>query len=172
MPIRLGHLRLDVEDLDGAIAFYTGVLGLTVHERATDDASHYAFLTDGAEIPGAPGPMHHRLVLRQALDPAGRALAATTRLDHVAWEVSTAAELLATVERLRASGADVDLQEAGIAWQCYSHSPEGVRLEVYLDRRRADGGRAYWRGIQKDLDEAALRDAAGAPGPAPGSKAV
>lgn len=161
MPIRLGHLRLDVEDLDRAVAFYTGVLGLVVHERATDDESHYAFLTDGAEIPGALGPMHHRLVIRQAHDPDARSLDPTTRLDHFAWEVNSPRDLLNVVDRLRDAGADVDLQEAGIAWQCYTQDPEGVRLEIYLDRRIADGGRPLWLGIQERLSEATLRDAVG-----------
>ena len=160
MPVRLGHLRLDVEDLDRAVIFYTDVVGLRVHERATDEVSHYAFLTDGAEIPGAPGPMHHRLVLRQARDAGARALAPTTRFDHVAFEVGSPAELLAAVERLRDAGADVDLQEAGIAWQCYTRDPEGVRLEIYCDRRAADQGRPLWHGIQAGLAEATLRDAA------------
>ena len=69
MPIRLGHLRLDVADLDRQSAFYTEALGLTVRERATDEESHYAFLTDCAPVPGGAGDgMHHRLVLRQARD--------------------------------------------------------------------------------------------------------
>ena len=52
MPARLGHLRLDVADLDTQVRFYTEALGLTVRERATDDTSHYAFLTDAQPIPG------------------------------------------------------------------------------------------------------------------------
>ena len=161
MPLRLGHLRLNVEDLDRAVTFYTDMVGLRVHERATDDTSHYAFLTDGAEVPGAPGPMHHRLVLRQARDADARALDPTTRFDHLAFEVDAPADLLAAVERLRDAGADVDLQEAGIAWQCYTRDPEGVRVEIYCDRRSADGGRPLWHGIQKPLDASTLRDAAG-----------
>ena len=40
MPARLGHLRLDVADLDRQTEFYTHALGLTVRERATDAESH------------------------------------------------------------------------------------------------------------------------------------
>lgn len=149
MSARLGHLRLDVEDLGRAADFYTRAFGLSVHERASDDESHYAFLTDGT--------MHHRLVLRQARDP--EPLPDATRLDHFAFEVESEAELLAFVERLRAMGCETDLQEAGIAWQCYFHDPEGTKLEVYCDRREAPDGRAYWRGIQSTLDEATLREA-------------
>lgn len=158
MPLRLGHLRLDVDALDRVLPFYTDVLGLVVHERATDDTSHYAFLTDGAPVPGAPGGMHHRLVLRQAREP-GAPLGEAARLDHLAFEVGSPSDLLDVVERLRASGAEVDLQEAGIAWQCYTRDPEGVRVEIYCDRREALGGRALWLGIQEDLSEDRLRDA-------------
>ncbi|WP_412061120.1 VOC family protein [Rubrivirga sp. IMCC45206] len=153
--MRLGHLRLDVADLDRQTAFYTEVLGLAVRERATDDVSHYAFLTDRAPIPeGSEDGMHHRLVLRQARD--GSAPGPTGRFDHFAWEAETPAELLAVVERVRERGGEVDLQDAQIAWQAYFHDPEGTRVEVYCDRRTAPDGDPLWRGRQQSLDEARL----------------
>ncbi len=149
MPARLGHLRLDVADLERQTEFYTRALGLTVRERASDDESHYVFLTDGQPIPGgADDGMHHRLVLRQSRDAADRALGPSTRLDHVAWEVDDEAELWATVERLRAMGVATDLQDAQIAWQCYFEDPEGVKQEVYCDRRRS-GRRAAVAGAAR-----------------------
>lgn len=162
MPVRLGHLRLDVADLDRQTAFYTDALGLTVRERATDDESHYVFLTDGQPVPGwATDGMHHRLVLRQSRRAAGRDLGAPTRLDHVAWEVEDEADLLAVVERLHAMGVETDLQEAQIAWQCYFCDPEGVKLEVYCDRRTRPDGDALWQGRQEPLAVERLREAAG-----------
>lgn len=165
MPARLGHLRLDVSDLDTMSAFYAEALGLTVRERATDDESHYAFLTDAQPIPGGtdvgelPG-MHHRLVLRQSREAEGRDLPPATRLDHFAFEVDSEAELLAFVERLRSMGCETDLQEAQIAWQCYVHDPEGNKLEVYCDRRARPEGAPLWRGRQQELPEDRLREAA------------
>ncbi|MEP0547310.1 MAG: VOC family protein [Rhodothermales bacterium] len=156
MPARLGHLRLDVDDLDHATAFYTDVLGLAVRERATDDASHYAFLTDDLE-----DGMHHRLVLRQSRDTSKRDLGETTRLDHFAWEVDSAEEWIEIVENLEARGLELEFGEAGIAWQVYFHDPEGVKLEVYLDRRDAPGGRALWHGKQETLDPETVREATG-----------
>ncbi|MDT0631843.1 VOC family protein [Rubrivirga sp. S365] len=161
MPARLGHLRLDVNDLDRQTAFYTEALGLTVRERTSDDESHYAFLTDDQPIPGgADDGMHHRLVLRQSRDASKQTLGETTRLDHFAWEVDDEAELLTFVERLRAMGVETDLQEAQIAWQCYVHDPEGVKLEVYCDRRARPDGAPLWKGRQEDLSEDRLREAA------------
>lgn len=166
MPVRLGHLRLDVADLDAQTAFYTRALGLVVRERASDDESNYVFLADGQPVPGADDGMHHRLVLRQARSEAGRRLGAPTRLDHVAWEVDDEAELWATAERLRSMGAETDLQDAQIAWQCYFHDPEGMKLEVYCelevycDRRRRPDGSALWEGRQADLAPDRLRSAA------------
>ena len=164
MPARLGHLRLDVADLDTQVRFYTEALGLTVRERATDDTSHYAFLTDAQPIPGGvhvdgePVGMHHRLVLRQARD--GAAPDRSGPLDHFAFEVDDEAELLAFVERLRQMDTEVDLQNAQIAWQAYFRDPEGNRLEVYCDRRTRPDGAPLWQGRQEDLDHAGLRDAA------------
>ena len=161
MPARLGHLRLDVSDLDRQTAFYARAFGLAVRERATDDESHYVFLTDGQPVPGADDGMHHRLVLRQPRGEAGRDLGETTRLDHFAWEVDDETELLAFVDRLRELGVETDLQEAQIAWQCYFEDPEGVKLEVYCDRRTRPDGAPLWEGRQEDLAESRLRDAAG-----------
>ena len=164
MPARLGHLRLDVADLHTQVRFYTEALGLTVRERATDDTSHYAFLTDAQPIPGGvdvdgePVGMHHRLVLRQARD--GAAPDRSGPLDHFAFEVDDEAELLAFVERLRQMDTEVDLQNAQIAWQAYFRDPEGNRLEVYCDRRPRPDGAPLWQGRQEDLDHAGLRDAA------------
>ena len=158
MPVRLGHLRLDVADLEAQVSFYTEALGLAVHERATDDESHYAFLTDGQDI-GGGGPMHHRVVLRQARD--GSAPGHDGRLDHVAWEVDDEAELAAFVDRLDAMGVETDVQEAQIAWQCYFEDPEGNKLEVYCDRRTRPGGSPLWRGRQEGLSRERLDSAAG-----------
>lgn len=166
MPARLGHLRLDVSDLDAMTQFYCDAFGLVVRERATDDQSHYAFLTDGQPFPGGsdvgevPG-MHHRLVLRQSRDEEGRDLPEATRLDHFAFEVDDEEELLSFVERLREMGCETDLQEAQIAWQCYVHDPEGNKLEVYCDRRARPDGDPLWRGRQESLAEERLREAAG-----------
>ena len=158
MPARLGHLRLDVADLEAQAAFYTAALGLRVHERATDDESHYVFLTDDRPVEGGP-PMHHRLVLRQARD--GSAPDRDGPLDHFAWEVDDEAELAAAVDRLEAMGVETDLQEAQIAWQCYVADPEGNKLELYCDRRDRPDGAPLWRGRQESLDRDRLREAAG-----------
>ena len=109
---------------------------------------------------GAADGMHHRLVLRQSRGADGRGLGETTRLDHLAWEVPDEAELLALVERLEAMGVETDLQEAQIAWQCTFHDPEGVKLEVYCDRRRRPDGSPLWRGRQGGLALDRLREAA------------
>lgn len=156
--MRLGHLRLDVEDLDRQVAFYTAALGLTVRERVEADGVRYAFLTDGVPVPGHPDGMHHRLVLRASDATLGE----TTRLDHMAWEVDDERALWDAVERLRALDAPTDLQDARIAWQCYSRDPEGIRLEVYCDRRDRPDGDPLWKGRQSRLAEARLRVAASA----------
>ena len=88
--------------------------GLVVRERATDDESHYAFLTDAQPIPGGtdvgevPG-MHHRLVLRQSREAEGRDLPEATRLDHVAFEIP-AADYEPWKQRLVDAGAEIALE--------------------------------------------------------------
>ena len=140
MVSHLGHVHLRVRELDSAIDFYTGVLGLEVTERV----GRYAFLSFG---------VHHHDVALQAVGADAPAPSDGVGLYHAAFEVETPAELRATYERLLDRGVDVSPVDHGISKALYFEDPSGNGLEIYLDtRERID----EWGGRNERFDPTAL----------------
>ncbi|HEY7768465.1 VOC family protein [Longimicrobium sp.] len=128
--LRLGPVRLAVADLDRAVEFYGGVLGLQVAQRGREGEYQVAHLGTGAgqedvvvlqEEPGAR--------------PAGKHLA-HTGLYHVALNYPSRLELARTARRmaeahLRIGGSDHKTHEA-----IYLSDPDGNGLELAWDAPR------------------------------------
>jgi catechol 2,3-dioxygenase len=119
--VRLAHLGLLVRDMARMQAFYTTVLGLGVSDRGVSERrrQEMVFLT------GDPA-VHHHLVLVGA----GDATLEERRLDHLAFEVATLADLRAVRDRASAAGVEIRAADHGNAWSVYFADPEGNRIEV------------------------------------------
>lgn len=119
--VRLAHLGLLVRDVARMQAFYTAVLGLGVSDRGVSErrGQEMTFMT------GDPA-VHHHLVLVGAGDAAMN----ERRLDHLAFEVATLADLRAVRDRASAAGAEIRASDHGNAWSIYFADPEGNRVEV------------------------------------------
>jgi catechol 2,3-dioxygenase len=140
---RLGHVHLEVRDVDRAVEFYTGVLpDLDVTERY----ANYAFLSFGEH--------HHDLAL-QGLGEGAPAASDGVGLYHSAFEVDAAADLRAVHERLDERGVAVTPVDHRISKALYFDDPDGNGVEVYLDTR-AETGRSEWRGENRRFDPASL----------------
>lgn len=118
---RLAHLGLLVRDEARLQAFYTTVLGLNVSDRGLSErhGREMTFMT------GDPA-VHHHLVLVGT----GDAAAEERRLEHLAFEVATLAELRALRDRATAAGAEIRATDHGSAWSVYFADPKGNRVEV------------------------------------------
>src|SRR5580693_5405195 len=96
--VHIGHVHLKVANLDRALAFYSGVLGLEVTQRMGDSA---AFLSAGG--------YHHHIALNTweslggSPPPPG-----STGLYHLAILYPTRAELGDALRRLGAAGIPLD----------------------------------------------------------------
>lgn len=131
---RLGAVRLQVSDLRRSLEFYQQVLGFRVLEQADGRAvlgAHGAgtAIVELRELPGAsPAPYHARLglyhyaVLLPDRPSLGRFLANLTKLG------------------VRAGMSDHLVSEA-----IYLNDPDGLGIEVYADRPRADWPRSGGR---------------------------
>ena len=124
-PLGIHHVSINVDDLDGARAFYVDVLGFT--ER-----------TDRPDFPGTPGAwldvggQQVHLIVGEVPDRKGQ---------HYAVLV---ADIDASISALRDHGVRVsDPVEVGTGLQSFTRDPCGNMLEIHeaggAARRRATG---------------------------------
>jgi catechol 2,3-dioxygenase len=134
---RLGGVELTVTDLDRSVAFYTGVIGLTVHER------------DGARA--ALGVGDEDLVTLWA-EASARPPGRHAGLYHFALLFPSRAELARAGRRVAERRAPIDgASDHGTHEAIYLPDPDGIGIELAVDRPRerwpdVRGGNAYAHG--------------------------
>jgi catechol 2,3-dioxygenase len=125
--VRIGHVHLKVADLERAMGFYCGVLGLQIMQRIADSA---VFLSAGG--------YHHHIALNTweslggAPPPEG-----TTGLYHTAIVYPTRAALAGVLRRVLA--AKIPLEGAadhGVSESIYLRDPDDNGVELYCDKPR------------------------------------
>src|SRR3954447_3123234 len=145
---RIGHVHLKVADLERALGFYQGVLGLELTQRFGKSA---AFLSAGG--------YHHHIGLNTWESQGGPPPApGTTGLYHVAILYPTRAALADALRRVMSAGIQLGgAADHGVSEALYLRDPDGNGIELYRDRppdqwpRAADGELAmYTRPL--DLD--------------------
>lgn len=123
--VRIGHVHLKVSDLDRALRFYSGLLGLELTQRYGDGA---VFLSAGG--------YHHHIALNAweslggSPPPPG-----TTGLYHTAIVYPTRAALADALRRVLA--AKIPLQGAadhGVSESIYLRDPDQNGVELYCDK--------------------------------------
>ncbi len=127
--LRIGHVHLKVAEMDRALAFWHGLIGLEVTQRM---GSRAAFLSAGG--------YHHHIALNTWESAAGTPPApGTTGLYHVALLYPDRAALAGALKRLVA--ADWPLEGAadhGVSEAIYLRDPDGNGVELYRDRPEAE----------------------------------
>ena len=131
---KLGHVVLNVSDLERSVAFYTQVLGFSVSDV------YPAEMVPGGMVFMRCNADHHGVAL------VGGAEARPERADmhHLAFEVGTLDEVLRARDHLRKHGATVDFEgrrRAGCQIAVEFRDPDGHRLEIYwgVDQVGSDG---------------------------------
>ena len=126
---KVGHVVLNVRDLDASMAFYTTALGmeLVTHNRQRQ----MALLSFGTQ--------HHDIALCQA--PAGAARG-TIGLNHIAMQIAGGVEELSQLYgRLLAAGAQIDrTTEHSTTLSVYFFDPDGNRLEIFAEKLSPEEG--------------------------------
>jgi len=142
---RIGHVGIAVRDIDRSVDFYTGVLGLALTERfdySDDEAGHGVAVLAGAFIRN--DPTHHCLSifsLRNAVEPP---IEQAFGLHHIAFEMSSSADLLAMYHRFQDQQIPIiNARKGGPGNQprFYGVDPDGNVLEFYwnIDQIACDG---------------------------------
>ncbi|MGU3403516.1 VOC family protein [Methylobacterium brachiatum] len=148
---RIGHVHLKVADLDRALGFYCGVLGLGLTQRYGERA---AFV--------AAGGYHHHIGLNTWESLGGSPPApGTTGLYHLALLYPTRAALADALRRVEAAGIPLEgASDHGVSEALYLRDPDGNGVELYRDRPEADWPRdpdGALRMVTARLDLDALR---------------
>ncbi len=161
--LRIRSVALDVSDLPRSTDFYRRVLGLPLVAREEHEAR---LGTD----PERPALVLSDITSSTPLPPGA------TGLYHVAWLHPSRASLAETVQRVAVAGWPFEgAADHGVSEALYLSDPDGLGIEVYVDRPReqwerpADGRGVRMATLPLDLDdllEQATRepDAAIAPG--------
>ena len=131
---KLGHVVLQVADLERSTEFYTQVLGFKVSDVYPED------MMPGGMVFLRYNTDHHSL----ALVGAGDGNNANRELHHLAFEVPTLAQVIAARDRLRAAGAKIDFEgrrRAGCRIAVEFRDPDNHSLEIYwgVDQVGSDG---------------------------------
>ncbi|SFM29160.1 VOC family protein [Methylobacterium pseudosasicola] len=126
---RIGHVHLKVADLDRALGFYCGVLGLGLTQRYGERA---AFV--------AAGGYHHHIGLNTWESLGGSPPApGTTGLYHLALLYPNRAALADALRRVEAAGIPLDgASDHGVSEALYLRDPDGNGVELYRDRPEAE----------------------------------
>ena len=116
------QLALNVSDLDGAVAFYSKLFGVTPAKRQPGYAN-FAI---------ADPPL--KLVLMESQDARGHGVAGA--LNHLGVEVATPDEVVATTGRLRHEGLETEVQDQttccfAVQDKVWVNDPDGAPWEVY-----------------------------------------
>ena len=136
---RIGHIHLQVTDLEKALAFYHGILGFKVMQRFGDQV---AFISAGG--------YHHHIGLNtwnsQGGPPARKEGAG---LYHTAILYPTRADLAEAVRQLAAANYPITgAADHGVSEAVYLDDPDGNGVELYWDRPHEQWPMAPGGGVQ------------------------
>ncbi|HEX4484616.1 MAG TPA: VOC family protein [Terriglobales bacterium] len=125
--VRIGHVHLKVADLERALKFYAGVLGLQIMQRLGDSA---AFLSAGG--------YHHHIALNTWESLGGTSPApGTTGLYHTAIVYPSRATLADALRRVLTAGIPLEgAADHGVSESIYLRDPDGNGVELYCDKPR------------------------------------
>lgn len=154
---RIGHVVLEVSDLERSTAFYRDMLHLEVKEEAANEAERRVFLSGSEE--------HHELVLVKEKGPLAAwftdRFSSETAVQQIAFGVGSHEALVSYVQKLQERDVPFELKDNQIAWSIYFLDPNNIQVEVYWDVRDQPFGKQQWQGEQAELSLERLMDPQG-----------
>jgi catechol 2,3-dioxygenase-like lactoylglutathione lyase family enzyme len=150
---KLGHVVLNVRDVERSARFYTEVLGFEISDVYPEE------MVPGGMVFLRCNPDHHGIALVGSLtEPTANA-----DLNHIAFEVATLDEVARAYDHLRRSGVEIDFagrRRAGCQIAVEFRDPDNHRLEIYwgIDQIGSDGHvrpPSEWKGARSLADAVA-----------------
>ena len=131
IPRAIGHIVLNVSDVERSAKFYRDVVGFEIARMRPDKSG--AFLTCGI--------VHHNLALFKAPAGAEPARKGQIGLNHFAFEVDSYPALQAAHERLIGANAVIDhIVDHGMTRSVYFLDPDGLMMELYCNTFATEAG--------------------------------
>ncbi|MCE2462387.1 MAG: VOC family protein [Dehalococcoidia bacterium] len=148
-PKRVGHLVLNVRDVEASTRFYTEILGFEIAVQRPN----MTFLTCGK--------IHHDLALFKASEDSPPVSEGQVGLNHFAVQVEDLDALTETYQRLKEKGVPVDnTVDHGMTQSVYFHDPDGIRIEFFCNSTSTtEEGLALMRAPDRQNRELVLEDA-------------
>ena len=149
-PKRVGHVVLNVSNVEESTKFYTEVLGFEVSSKRDIGT----FLTCGR--------IHHDLALFQAPEDAAPVSRGQIGLNHVAVQVPDFDVLKETYRRLNECNVPIEgLTDHGMTSSIYFTDPDGIRIEYFCNTpETAEEGLAIMRSPERTNKPLVLEEAA------------
>jgi catechol 2,3-dioxygenase len=124
VPKEIGHLVLNVTDVERSTAFYRDVVGFQVSRYRPNGTG--AFLTCGL--------VHHNLALFKAPEGAQPRQKGQIGLNHFAFKVANYQALQEAHKRLIEASATIDhIVDHGMTRSVYFLDPDGIEMELFCD---------------------------------------
>ncbi len=123
-PKRIGHLVINVSDLDASTKFYTEVLGFQI---SVERPGFGTFLTCGS--------IHHDLALFQAKEGAAEVSEGGVGLNHMAIQVEDFEELKDYHTKLQEyfEGSGIRTTDHSMTKSIYIKDPDGNGIELFCN---------------------------------------
>ena len=148
---KIGHVVLNVQDVERSARFYTEVLGFRISDVYPEE------MVPGGMVFLRCNTDHHGI----ALVGSTTAPAANIELNHIAFEVGSLDEVVRARDHLRRHGVTIDFEgrrRAGCQLAVEFRDPDNHRLEIYwgIDQIGSDGrvrASSEWKGA-RSLEDA------------------
>jgi catechol 2,3-dioxygenase-like lactoylglutathione lyase family enzyme len=143
---KIGHVVLNVRDLERSTRFYAEVLGFRVSDAYPET------MVPGGMVFMRCNPDHHGIALVGSMEHQ----APNIELNHIAFEVATLDEVVRARDHLRRHGVPIDFEgrrRAGCQIAVEFRDPDNHRLEIYwgIDQVGSPGEvrpAVEWKGAQ------------------------
>jgi catechol 2,3-dioxygenase len=144
VPKEIGHIVLNVRDVERSTKFYRDVVGFQVSRFRPDGSG--AFLTCGIN--------HHNLALFKAPENAQPIQKGGIGLNHFAFKVVNYQGLQEAHKRLVEAGATIDhIVDHGMTRSVYFLDPDGIEMELFCDTYATEEeGLAYMKSTRGGAD--------------------
>lgn len=127
-PKFLGHVNINVRDVEKSHKWYTELLGLHTYDYMPGRA---AFLSADREL-------SHEVALTQVEEGAPGLQQGQVGLGHFAWKVETLDDLKEFYHKLKDWGIEISPSDHGVSLGLYFRDPDGNGVEVYYEQPRSE----------------------------------